>query len=233
MTPWGWGGPLLTYFETQRKTDKRKAARLGSASFVIHALVIVGAVYATRSAQAGDYTVKADTTMVLLTQEKPAPPQPVELDVPLKGFQTITVPTEIPKDIPPINMQQQFDPKDYTGVGVEGGHADGSLMKQVYSEANVEVRPLLLSAPPLEYPDFLRREGIQGRVVLQAIVDTTGRVEPASIKILKSPNPGFDQPTRQWVLKALFRPARLGGEAVRVLVNLPVDYAFSSSPFGR
>jgi len=224
----------LTYFETKRRRDNRKVARLGSASFVIHAIIIVGAVYATRTAQAGDYTVKADTTMVLLTaQEKPPAPQQAELDVPLKGFQTIVVPTQVPSDIPPINVQEQFDPKDYTGVGVEGGHANGVLVKQVYSETNVEERPILLSSPPLAYPDFLRREGIQGRVLLQAIVDTTGRVEPASIKILKSPNSGFDQPTRDWVLKALFRPARLHGEAVRVLINLPVDYAFSSSPFGR
>ena len=61
--------------------------------------------------------------------------------------------------------------------------------------------------------------------VLHAIVDTTGRVEPASVRIIKSPSPAFDQPTKDWVLKALFRPARLHGQAVRVYINLPVDYS--------
>src|SRR2546429_829721 len=56
-----------------------------------------------------------------------------------------------------------------------------------------------------------------------AIVDTTGRVEPASVRIIKSPSQAFNQPTKDWVLKALFRPARLHGRGVRVFINLPVD----------
>jgi len=52
-------------------------------------------------------------------------------------------------------------------------------------------------------------------------------VEPASVSIMKSPNPAFDQPTRDWVVKALFRPARLHGRGVRVFINLPVDYSLT------
>jgi TonB family protein len=64
-------------------------------------------------------------------------------------------------------------------------------------------------------------------VVVRAVIDTTGRVEPASIQIMTSPNPAFDQPTKDWVLKALFRPARLHGRGVRVFINLPVDYSLT------
>jgi TonB family protein len=65
--------------------------------------------------------------------------------------------------------------------------------------------------------------------MLRAVIDTTGRVEPASVRIMKSPNPAFDQATKDWVLKALFRPARLHGRGVRVFINLPVDYALTAS----
>jgi len=99
---------------------------------------------------------------------------------------------------------------------------------QVYAEAVVEEKPALLSGPPQLYPDLLRQAGIQGRVVLRAIIDTTGRVEPTSLKIVQSPSPGFDEPTKQWALKALFRPARLHGRAVRSYVNLPFDYSLGS-----
>ena len=68
----------------------------------------------------------------------------------------------------------------------------------------------------------------QGRVVVRAIIDTAGRVEPTSLKIVQSPSPGFDEPTKQWALKALFRPARLHGRAVRSYVNLPFDYSLGS-----
>jgi periplasmic protein TonB len=93
----------------------------------------------------------------------------------------------------------------------------------------VEQRPELLSAPPPVYPQLLRQAGIQGRVVLRAVIDTTGRVEPTSVRIVKSPSAGFEQPTRDWVLKALFRPARIHGRAVRVFINLPVDYSLKAS----
>ena len=48
--------------------------------------------------------------------------------------------------------------------------------------------------------------------------------EPPSVKVIQSPNPGFDQPAKNYVLRALFRPARVHGRAVRVLVNLPIDF---------
>src|SRR2546427_12382877 len=69
-----------------------------------------------------------------------------------------------------------------------------TLFRSVYSEAVVEERPALLSAPPAPYPTLLRRAGIQGRVVIGAIVDTLGRAEPGSIEIVDSPNPAFDTP---------------------------------------
>ncbi|PYO79273.1 MAG: hypothetical protein DMD67_03140 [Gemmatimonadetes bacterium] len=100
-----------------------------------------------------------------------------------------------------------------------------STQDAVYAEAVVEERPALLSAPPAPYPDLLKQAGIQGRVLLRAIVDTTGHAEPNSVEIISSPNPGFDVPARMWVLRAVFRPARLHGQAVRVHITLPIDYS--------
>ena len=38
----------------------------------------------------------------------------------------MVAPTDIPKDIPPIDLNEKpFDPKDFTGKGVEGGIATG------------------------------------------------------------------------------------------------------------
>lgn len=98
---------------------------------------------------------------------------------------------------------------------------------EVFMEAIVEEKPTVLSGPQLVYPEVLKQARIQGRVIVQAIIDTTGRAEPSSLKILESPNPGFDQDARNYVLKALFRPARVHGRAVRVLVQVPVDFRIS------
>ncbi len=215
--------------ESNRKTDKKGAFGLGFVSLVGHSLVVLGAVVATLTAgeQAGEEI--PDTAMVFLNQEEQKKPEetPPVVDVPqLKGFQTVVAPTDIPTNIPPINLQEQFDPKDYTGTGVEGGIGTGIVPSsdQVFMESVVEERPELLTRPPLQYPDLLRQAGVQGRVLVQAIIDTLGRAEPASVKVIQSPNPGFDQPAKNLVLKSLFRPARVHGRAVRVLINLPIDF---------
>ena len=95
---------------------------------------------------------------------------------------------------------------------------------EVFMEAIVEEKPAVLSGPTLQYPELLRQARIQGRVLVQAIIDTLGRAEPPSVKVLQSPNPGFDQSAKSYVTKALFRPARVHGRAVRVLLQIPVDF---------
>src|SRR5882724_5320283 len=215
------GGPVvLTLLESRWKT--------GFASLAIHSAMIAGVVYATPHAAPRDDQVRTDTRVVLLApqeEQKAADPPPVQLADALQGFQTVDLPAQISTDIPPVDLQQRFDPKDYSGSGVEGGLS----RNEVYAEGLVEERPALLSAPPPIYPALLKQAGIQGRVILPAVIDTTGRVEPASVRILKSPHPGFDQPTKDWVLKALFRPARLQGRGVRVFINLLVEYSITTS----
>lgn len=216
--------------ESDRKSNKKGAFGLGAVSLVGHSMVVLAAVVATLTAGQKKDQGPADTTMVFLNQEEQKKPeeQPPVVDVPqLKGFQTVVAPTDIPTNIPPINLQQHFDPKDYSGTGVEGGIGTGIVPSsdQVFMESVVEERPELLTRPPLQYPDLLRQAGVQGRVLVSAIIDTLGRAEPNSVKIVQSPNPGFDQPAKNMVLKSLFRPARVHGRAVRVLVNLPIDFS--------
>jgi TonB family protein len=214
--------------ESKPQSQRKKFLGVGVVSLVLHGVVIGGAIIATLNVGRTETSVKADTTMVYLEQQQQKPPeqQPVQLDVPLKGFQTIVAPTEIPTNIPPVNLAEKFDPKDYSGSGVEGGTANGLIPtgNEVFLEAIVEEKPSVLSAAQAIYPELLKQAGIQGRVMLQAVIDTNGRAEPGSIKILQSPNPGFDSPSRTWMLRALFRPARVHGRAVRVLVAVPLDY---------
>jgi len=215
--------------ESGHKTDKKGAFGLGFVSLVGHSVIVLAAVVATLTAGEKKDDQTLDTAMVFLNQEEQKKPeeQPPVVDVPqLKGFQTVVAPTDIPTNIPPINLQEHFDPKDYSGTGVEGGIGTGIVPSsdQVFMESVVEERPEVLSGPALNYPDLLRQAGVQGRVLVQAIIDTSGRAEPPSVKVIQSPNPGFDQPAKNYVLRALFRPARVHGRAVRVLVNLPIDF---------
>ena len=112
------------------------------------------------------------------------------------------------------------------GACPPGGNGDGrgGAAAQVYAVAAVDERAEIVSAPPLEYPPALQHAGLQGRVTVQAVIDTLGRAEPASLKVMAHPNAAFDESARAYVLHAVFRPARVKGRAVRVLIKVPVDY---------
>ncbi|HEV8266055.1 MAG TPA: energy transducer TonB [Gemmatimonadales bacterium] len=97
--------------------------------------------------------------------------------------------------------------------------------------ADVERRPVADSAnAPPWYNDLLRQAGIGGPVRVTFTVDTTGRVEPATIRIVRSPNPGFDVAVKRAVAKWRYAPASLCRRAVRVRMNHEFAFQLSSIP---
>jgi len=104
--------------------------------------------------------------------------------------------------------------------GTKSGGLDGLLTGE-----NAEV----LTGPLPAYPDLLRQAGIQGRVVLEAVVDTTGRVLSQSISVVSATNPGFIAPARQALVATLFRPAMIGGTPVRMRVRIPYEFAIRNA----
>jgi protein TonB len=101
------------------------------------------------------------------------------------------------------------------GTGQPGGL--GSLLTDEHAE--------VLTGPLPIYPELLRQAGVQGRVVLEAVVDSTGRVLAQSISLVSATNTGFVAPARQALLATLFRPAMVGGRAVRMRVRIPYEFA--------
>ena len=86
-----------------------------------------------------------------------------------------------------------------------------------------DVFPTLVRMPPPVYPDAMRRSGIEGRVVLRALVSTRGRVYPSSILVLRTTDVQFVAPARQALRDALFRPARLGGARIEAWITIGID----------
>ncbi len=80
------------------------------------------------------------------------------------------------------------------------------------------------------YPELLRQAGVQGGVVLEAVVDTTGRVLATSIAVVSATHPGFVAPARQALLATLFHPAMVGGKAIRMRVRIPYEFAIRNGP---
>jgi len=117
-------------------------------------------------------------------------------------------------------------------VGVEFDPAKAATAPPpVYGQDDsLTEKPRGLFGPQLYYPEDLRRNEIQGRVLVQFILDTLGRIEPSSIQFVTMPHAGFMMSVSQYLTEARFRPGRRNGRLVRVLVLLPVDFRLRGGP---
>ena len=116
-------------------------------------------------------------------------------------------------------------------VGASGGPAatdKSAAGRGIVSLGDVKAAngkpPERVSFPPPPYPAMLREAGIEGRVEARLVVGTDGRAEPGSIEIVSSTNKAFEAPTRYAIQNAVFRPGRVNGKPVRVLIQMPVRF---------
>ena len=178
--------------------------------------------------------------MVFLKPPPPPPPPPdqpppdviVPPNPPPKGFQTVVAPTDIPKDIPPIDLNEKpFDPKDFTGKGVEGGIAAGHRGRHrsghrrgLPGGAAGRSGPADLHPDPALSAGAAERRDRRVRWTLQYVVDTTGHAEPNSFKVLKTTHPAFVEPAKEAIAKGVFKPAKFKGQPVRQLVQQRISF---------
>ena len=91
--------------------------------------------------------------------------------------------------------------------------------EQVDSPAAYDER----SAAPA-YPDSLQRAGVDGSVMAQFVVDTTGHVEMETVNVLESTNRRFTESVLAALPRMLFRPAVLNGRKARQIVEVPFKF---------
>jgi protein TonB len=96
--------------------------------------------------------------------------------------------------------------------------------------ANVDRLPQLRDVDELAhrmralYPPIYRAAGIEGRAVVQLVVDTRGQVETEGMSVISATHPDFAAASLELARLLRFEPARRNGRPVRVWVQLPVDW---------
>jgi TonB family protein len=92
-----------------------------------------------------------------------------------------------------------------------------------YDEAPVLIRML----KPV-YPDSARKAGIEGKVVLQVVIDQEGRVVDA--EVLVSDPPGlFDESAMNSIRRWVYTPATRDGRPIKVRVGQVMEFALRSA----
>lgn len=74
----------------------------------------------------------------------------------------------------------------------------------------------------ITYPEVARKNGIEGKVIVQAVVDENGKV--ISAKTLKGIGGGCDEVAMDAVKESRFIPGKQGGKPVKVQVSIPIVF---------
>jgi len=83
------------------------------------------------------------------------------------------------------------------------------------------------SAAPA-YPAELLKQGIQGSVVTQYVVDTSGYADSSSLRIIRATDSAFANAVRAAIPHMRFFPAKVGPRRVRQLVEQ--EFSFKIDP---
>ena len=209
------------------------------ASLVAHVAVVTLLVVVTLNAgqKIAEHVVAEDVKFAETKKDpppeekKPPPPQEIAAPPPPKGFQLLQAPVNIPDKIPDVDLSKAVtDENDFSGKGVAGGTskgvAGGTPTDQPLFEFQVEKPVLAKDGNPLpRYPEILSTSNVEGEVLVQFVVDTLGRAEMSTFKILKASNDLFGQEVKRVLPYYKFFAAEAGGHKVQQFVQLPFTFA--------
>ncbi|MEO0092456.1 MAG: TonB family protein [candidate division WOR-3 bacterium] len=92
----------------------------------------------------------------------------------------------------------------------------------------VEVKPQPQYIPKPQYPELARAAGIEGQVVVKALVDVDGKI--IEVEILKSSgNSSLDAAALEAARQATFTPAKQRDQFVRVWVSIPFKFTLTGT----
>jgi TonB family protein len=199
------------------------------ASVGLHALALLAALALT-ALHPGEVTPPREARMpFLLPPLHRSEPQPTPVSAPRSPFRA-------PAPVPPMIDPPPLDPSEIRSSGptvaellasasqtgatpaVAATSPDGVAARSSAAprdELEVDDPVQLLEQPPVRYPPALAQAGVAGRVELEFVVDTLGRVDPRSVRTLTSTQPEFEAAARGAVLVSRFRPAQWHGQVVR------------------
>ncbi len=74
----------------------------------------------------------------------------------------------------------------------------------------------------IRYPEIARKAGVEGRVILQFIVNENGSV--TEVAVVRGIGAGCDEEALRVVREAKFKPGKQRGKAVKVKMSLPITF---------
>lgn len=105
--------------------------------------------------------------------------------------------------------------------------AQATHVEKPYFDFQIEQPAAVISSVFPKYPAALRAANVEGQVIAQFVVDTTGRVEVRTFEVKSSDHAEFTAAVADALPALRFSPARVGGHPVKQLVRMPFMFSLS------
>ena len=225
-----------TLVESKPKSIRKAGGTIFS--FTAHYGLVLFMIYTSaEAATASEGPIEEEVRFVEPTapvvKKEPPPPELVVAPLPPKSVAVLVAPIDVPSTIPEIDLRvRPTDPSDFERRGFERSEPGGDggnraepdqpfyLAFQLEKPASVAPN----SAAPA-YPDILRQAGVEGEALVSFVVDTSGRVDQASFKVIRTTHELFASAVKNALPRMRFLPAELGDRKVRQLVQQPFSFA--------
>jgi protein TonB len=232
-------------FTVLLESRARRQRRTGGMALSIAGHVaIIG--FATAATVHGRPSAKVATTPVILRFVRPPMPIPVTHEVraattagglprtPAIPRIVIDVPNIAPPSLPPIDPGALPTPDDLVALTSSGAASPRGGGRGIWELATnppssyewsvSEVMMHVLSSGKPRYPETLRQSGIDGQVLVQFVVDTLGRVDLRSVKVLRSTHELFTAAVRSALPQFRFKPAEVNGKRSAAMAQMPFEF---------
>jgi len=189
----------------------------------LHGAVIIGAIKATapHAGPPAQREIRLIDVMVSATEPEPQPAVSIDPDAIAAAPQLeelIAPPVDVPMTIPPLKQGPALDLsrlRSFTAGPTALPSGGPGIESRIVAAAEADDPASVLVQPSPRYPPVLQAAGIEGRVLLEFVIDTAGHPEPASVRVIERTREGFDASALETIQRSLFRPARVRGAVVR------------------
>lgn len=226
---------LETLLESKSKPDRSAAGAIMSVG--AHTGLIALALYATAQATVAPSGSHETVQPIFFPRPEAHQPEPRRASPTSRHTVSVALPA-IPSPaivLPTLDVGELLTRPDDFRTGVSGDSAGGRPVTgrrdasgATFSADQVEEQVSLVTrniSP--RYPEALRLAGVEGKVVVQFVVDENGRIDEASVRFMRSDNAAFEDAARSALRRMRFTPARIGGRGVRQLVQMPFVFTLS------
>ena len=231
------------FSELLETAPRRERSIVGPiASVIVHSVVIAATIFGTLYATEARETPKADIIVFSDPARNQPPPSQTSprLDVtaaplPPTESRVLSPFFDIPDVVPALDITAKvIDADDFRGTSAGGGPdgdvvgGTGPVNDRPYFAFQVE-KPVIQApgSPAPRYPESLRSGMIEGEVLVQFVVDSTGRAVPGSDRVFSSTHDLFTAAVRSALPHMRFLPAEIGGRKVTQLVQQRFSFATS------